>query len=72
MRPGTYVFLTVTADGCSVRPERRIGSIQTIVERMGGWLETAGNSQSGNICKIYLPRVESFMPTAPESNAAGI
>jgi hypothetical protein len=72
MRPGTYVLLTVTADGCSVRPERRIGSIQTIVERIGGWLETAGNSQSGNICKIYLPRVESFMPVAPDPDTTGI
>ena len=72
MRPGTYVLLTIKADGCSVHPERRIGSIQTIVERIGGWLETAGNSQLGNICKIYLPRVEAFMSPTPESSAAGI
>jgi PAS domain S-box-containing protein len=66
MRPGTYVLLIVTADGCSVRPERRIGSIQTMVQRIGGWLVTTGNSQSGNICKIYLPRVEVFAPTSPD------
>ena len=40
MHPGTYVLLAVTADGCSIHPERRIGSIQTMVQRMGGWLET--------------------------------
>lgn len=62
MRPGTYVLLTVTADGCSVHQERRIGSIQAMVERMGGWLETAGTTQSGNTYKIYLPRVEAFSP----------
>jgi signal transduction histidine kinase len=72
MRPGTYVSITVAADGCSIHPERRIGSIQTMVERMGGWMETASNTQSGNTYKIYLPRVEAFGPTAPESNAAGI
>ncbi|MBN1570165.1 MAG: PAS domain S-box protein, partial [Acidobacteria bacterium] len=60
MQPGTYVLMTIAADGCSVYAERRIGSIQAIVERMGGWLETANNTQAGNIYKIYLPRVETF------------
>jgi signal transduction histidine kinase len=66
MHPGTYVLLTVAADGCSVHPERRIGSIQTIVERVGGWLETTSNTQSGNIYRIYLPRVEVLHPISQE------
>jgi hypothetical protein len=60
MQPGIYVALMITADGCSVYPERRIGSIQTLVERMGGLIETANNTQAGNVSKIYLPRVERF------------
>jgi two-component system cell cycle sensor histidine kinase/response regulator CckA len=69
MPPGTFVLMMIAADGCSVYPERRIGSIQTIVERMGGWMETANNTQAGNIYKIYLPRVEAFAgQTSPSSS----
>ena len=64
MPAGIYVLLTVAADGCSLQPERRIGSIQTIVDRMGGWLETASTAQSGNVYRIYLPRVEILGPAS--------
>jgi C4-dicarboxylate-specific signal transduction histidine kinase len=61
IQPGTYVLITLSADGCSIQPERRTGSIQSIVDRMGGWLKTANNTHSGNVYKIYLPRVETFV-----------
>jgi PAS domain S-box-containing protein len=60
MQSGTYVQMTITADGCVVQPERRTASNRMIVERMGGWLETTNNAESGNIHQIYLPRVEAF------------
>ncbi len=63
--PGTYVSITLTADGCMVHPERRIGSIQTLVKRIGGYLETAGGSQSENVYRVYLPRVEVLSAISP-------
>ncbi len=60
MPSGIYVLMMIAADGCSVQPERRTGSIQAIVNRLGGWLKTANSTQSGNIYKIYLPRVATF------------
>ncbi len=66
MQAGIYVRLLVSADGCSVYPERRIGSIRSLVEQMGGVLDTQNNSQSGNVYQIYFPRVEA-LPSPPPS-----
>jgi hypothetical protein len=58
MPPGTYLRIVISADGCNVKPERRIASLKETVDRMGGWLETVNDPQRGNIYKVYLPRVE--------------
>jgi PAS domain-containing protein len=60
MQPGIYVQITLSADGCTVQPERRTGPIRMIVERMGGWMESTHTQQTGNTHRIYLPRVEPF------------
>ncbi len=59
-RSGTYVQMTISADGCVVHPERRIASNRTIVERLGGWMQTTNNAEYGNLHQVYLPRVEQF------------
>jgi PAS domain S-box-containing protein len=57
---GTYVLMTISVDGCEVHPERRMTFNRTIVDRMGGWIETTHDPQSGNIHKVYFSRVEEF------------
>lgn len=59
-RAGTYIQMTISADGCVVHPERRIASAGMIVERLGGWMETTSNSEHGNLHQVYLPRIEKF------------
>jgi PAS domain S-box-containing protein len=56
---GIYVRMLFSADGCAVRPERRLGSNQILAERIGGYLETTNDPKLGNICAVYLPRVET-------------
>jgi hypothetical protein len=53
-------LMKISADGCVVHPERRTASNRMIVETMGGWMETTNNAESGNLHKIYLPRVVEF------------
>jgi hypothetical protein len=60
LQSGIYVSITVSADGCGLLPERRTAPIRTIVERIGGHLETTNDTRNGNIHRVYLPRVESF------------
>ena len=57
---GTYVQMTIKLDGCEILPERRLTHNQSIVDRMGGWIESMNDPQSGNMYKIYFPRIESF------------
>ncbi len=59
LKPGIYVQLAFSADGCTVQPERRAGSNRTLAERIGGYLEIANDPQLGNISRLYLPRVEA-------------
>jgi PAS domain S-box-containing protein len=72
LRSGIYVQITFSADGISVQPERRTGANRTIVERMGGYLETANDPKLGNIYRVFLPRVEATaqQPSAALSNTA--
>ena len=72
LRPGIYVRITVSSDGCAIQPEKRTASAKIIVERMGGYLETTSDPKLGNTDRVYLPRVEAF-PRHSEvlSNAAG-
>jgi two-component system cell cycle sensor histidine kinase/response regulator CckA len=70
MPSGTYMSIVISADGCSVQPERRTGFIHSIVERMGGFLESSCTPQSGNIHKIYLPRVETFSDAGSHASQA--
>jgi len=72
LQAGIYVLMTVTADGCTVQPERRTASLRLAVERIGGCLETIHTPQTGNVYRIYLPRVEVFPGEAgPPQSAAG-
>jgi PAS domain S-box-containing protein len=70
MQSGTYVRMTISADGCAVQPERRTAFNRMIVERMGGWIVTTNEPQSGNIHIVYLPRVEAFAGRAELSSDA--
>jgi PAS domain S-box-containing protein len=73
MKPGIYVQIAFSADGCAVQPERRMGSNRTLIERMGGYLETTNDPKLGNVHKVYLPRVEaSAGQTVPLSNIAEV
>jgi len=58
LQAGIYVCMKISSDGCGVQPERRTGSIRTLLERMGGHLESSHTPHSGNIHRIYLPRIE--------------
>ena len=58
---GTYVQMTISIDGCEILPERRLTHNKSIVDRMGGWIETMNDPQSGNMYKIYFPRIEAFV-----------
>ncbi|NLT67212.1 MAG: hypothetical protein GXX84_11460, partial [Acidobacteria bacterium] len=64
LQPGIFVSMTVSADGCTVHPERRTASISTIVERMGGYIEITQTPQCGNVYRFYWPRIESLTQTA--------
>jgi PAS domain S-box-containing protein len=68
VQAGIYVMLQITADGCTVYPERRIGSIQAIVDRMGGSLDTVSDTQAGNIYRLYFPRVEPLPSPSDSAN----
>jgi PAS domain S-box-containing protein len=71
LKPGIYVQVAFSADGCAVQPERRMGSNRALVERMGGYLETVNDPKLGNIHRVYLPRVEAgAVNTALLSNTA--
>jgi PAS domain S-box-containing protein len=59
LQPGTYVRVLFTFDGCVVQPEWRIDYSRNLVERMGGYLETAGDPKTGAVYTVYLPRVET-------------
>jgi hypothetical protein len=70
MQAGIYLCLKICADGCGVQQERRTGSIRSILGRMGGCLKSTHTPNSGNIHKIYLPRIEVLSDEAslnPES-----
>jgi PAS domain S-box-containing protein len=58
--PGIYVRMTISIDGCEILAERRLTHNKSIVDRMGGWIETLNDPQSGNMYKIYFPRIEAF------------
>jgi signal transduction histidine kinase len=71
LKPGIYVQIAFSADGCAVQPERRMGSNRTLAERMGGYLETANDPKLGNVYRVYLPRVEACAgQTVPLSDTA--
>jgi signal transduction histidine kinase len=55
--PGMYVLMTISADGFEVQPETPATFNQTIVDKMGGWMDTINDPQSGNVHKVYFPRV---------------
>ena len=57
---GTCVLMTIGADGCDVLPERRMEFNKSIVDRIGGWISTTSDPQSGNIHRVYFLRVEAF------------
>jgi PAS domain S-box-containing protein len=59
LHPGIYARMMFSTDGCAVQPERRNASIRSLVERLGGYLETINDPKLGNIHKVYLPRVEA-------------
>jgi PAS domain S-box-containing protein len=72
LKPGIYVRMAFSADGCVVQPDRRTASIRMIVERMGGNMETTNDPKLGNINRVYLPRVEAYPGQAElSSNVAG-
>ena len=56
IRPGIYVRIVFSTDGCSIHPERRNNSVRTTVDRMGGWVVTDNGLRNTNT--VYLPRVE--------------
>ncbi|MEJ2108434.1 MAG: hypothetical protein P8Z37_00685 [Acidobacteriota bacterium] len=56
---GMYTVLTIGVDGCGVTMEPPARFNQMIVNRMGGWIETANDPSSGNVHEIYFPRVVS-------------
>ena len=58
LRPGIYVRLVFSTDGCAVQPERRHSSIRAIAGRMGGCLRSTNDPRTGNIHTVYIPRVE--------------
>jgi signal transduction histidine kinase len=64
MEAGIYICLKISADGCAVQPERRTGSIRSLLDRMGGWMLSTHTPQSGNVHTIYLPRIEVCARTA--------
>ncbi|MBN2320513.1 MAG: PAS domain-containing protein, partial [Acidobacteria bacterium] len=57
---GTFVLVTISADGCDVLPERRMSYNKSIMDRIGGWISTTNDPQTGNVHRLYFPRVESF------------
>ena len=64
LRPGIYVRLVFSTDGCAVQPERRHSSIRTIAGRMGGCLKSTNDPRTGNIHTVYIPRVEGAIAGA--------
>jgi hypothetical protein len=72
LRPGIYVRMGFSADGCALQAERRTASIRAIVERMGGCMETSQDPKLGNIHTVFFPRVEACPgQTDVLSNTAG-
>jgi PAS domain-containing protein len=67
MPSGIYVQMAMSTDGCEILPERRLTHNKSIVDRMGGWIETMNDPQSGNMYKIYFPRIEAFADRAESS-----
>jgi len=57
---GTFVLMTISADGFDVLPERRMSYNKSIMDRIGGWISTTTDPQTGNVHRLYFPRVESF------------
>ena len=57
---GTFVLMTISADGCEVLPERRMSFNKSIMDRIGGWIFSTNDPQTGNVHRLYFPRVESF------------
>ena len=70
MQAGIYLCIKIGADGCGVQPERRTGSLRTILERMGGFLESTHTPHSGNIHRIYLPRIEVVSSAASPNSSS--
>ena len=64
LRPGIYVRLVFSTDGCAVQPERRHSSIRAIAGRMGGCLKSTNDPRTGNIHTVYIPRVEGAIAGA--------
>jgi PAS domain S-box-containing protein len=64
LRPGIYVRLVFSTDGCAVQPERRHSSIRAIAARMGGCLKSTNDPRTGNIHTVYIPRVEGAIAGA--------
>ncbi len=60
MHAGTYVQMTISADGCTVQPERRTTFNRMIVDRLGAWITSANDPGTGNVHKLFFPRVEPF------------
>jgi signal transduction histidine kinase len=57
---GTFVLMKISADGFEVLPERRMSFNKSIVDRIGGWISTTHDPQTGNMHRVYFPRVEAF------------
>ena len=64
---GMYVRMTIREDGYDVHYEKPSRFSRMIVGRMGGWLDSAGDPQGGNLHTIYFPRVLAFAPSEAAS-----
>jgi PAS domain S-box-containing protein len=67
---GTFVLMTISADGCEVLPERRMSFNKSVMDRIGGWIFTTNDPQTGNVHRLYFPRVESFAGTILEPDTS--